>query len=298
MTRIMMAVKNLENAHTMLPVLKALRLPEPEIRLAHVIEPPGGTLGKMLLTASEGDYIAQYLNNKTFAADALLGTVAQELEQGGMRADREVSEGSPAPLLAESSAAFAADLLAISLAPAQGWSEAWLGARVARRLLLESTTSLLICRPEAPGGTAPLQHAILATDHSPYADRCVERFIALAPRGVTHVTVMTAFQGDLVSSLGPFVGQLGVDVSRWINDKLHEENTDVIRQLEAAGYVCRSEVRESTVQEAIAASLRENEAGLVVLGAQGHSFVERLAMGSVSLHETLHGSAHLLVLRN
>ncbi len=292
--RILMGIKDFTSARTIVSTLGPLGWPNAEIRVVHVLEAPGGLVGKMLLTASEGDYIAQYLHTQRYIGNTLCESVCKELNQLGYKADYEVLEGSPAERLHEASTAFAADLIALYLPHQSAW-DAWFSARVARRLLLDANTSLLICRPEVEG--APVTHAVFASDHSPYADRCALRLLALAPRGLSAITVMTAYQRDLVSSLGPFVGQLGLDVSTWVREKLQTENSQVLSQFEAAGYACRSEVREATVHEAIEASLAENKAGLLILGAQGHGFVERLTMGSVSLHETLYSRVPLLVLR-
>lgn len=292
--RIVMGVKEYESGQLIIEALEKLELPQPEIILVHALEAPGGSLGKLILTASEGDYIAQYLNNQRELAETMGQALLASLERKGIPARFQLSESGASELIEETSRGAQADLISLYLHPKKTW-DGFFGARVARRLLSEAERSLFICRPPIAG--ADPRHAVFATDHSPYADRCLERLISMRPAGIESITVMTAYQRDLVASLGPFVGQLGLDVSRWVKDKLHEENSQALSQLKAAGWHVHSEVRESTVYEAIAASMEANRAGLLILGAQGHGFVQRLTMGSVSLHETLYGKYPILVLR-
>jgi nucleotide-binding universal stress UspA family protein len=58
------------------------------------------------------------------------------------------------------------------------------------------------------------------------------------------------------------------------------------------------EIRQEEVHEAIVHSMEQNQAYLLVLGAQGHSFVERMTMGSVSMHEVIYGRHPVLVIRD
>lgn len=292
--RIVMGVKEYESGQMMINAIGELAFPSPEIEVVHAIEAPGGALGKVILTASEGDFIAQYLNNQRYMGQTMLEALGKSLEKSGMKAKLRLVDAGPSEAIEEASRQSGADLISIFLQPKKSW-DGFFGARVARRLLSEADRSLFICRPPRQG--TDMRHAVFATDHSPYADRCLERLLSMRPAGIETLTVMTAYQRDLVASLGPFVGQLGLDVSRWVRDKLHEENGQALERIRAAGWDGRSEVRESTVYEAIAASMEAHKAGLLILGAQGHGFVERLTMGSVSLHETLYGRYPILVLR-
>lgn len=294
--QIVMGVKEYETGHAMIQYLEQLQFPDPQVCVVHVNEPPGGgTLGNMLLTAGEGEFIAQYMNNQDFIAHTMGHTIYDELRQHGIKAEMQVLNGSPGELLLEISRSRQADLILMHM-PQKGTVGGLFGARVARKLLMEADTSLLIHRSLVMA--QPIRgQVVFATDHSPYAERCLQRLVEMKPQGLQRITVMTAYQRDLLSSLKPFVSQLRVDPGRWVEDKLHEENSRTIQKLEAAGWRCASEVREGNVHEAIEASMTQNNADLLILGAQGHGFVKRLTMGSVSLHEALYGRYPILLLR-
>jgi len=294
--RIVMGVKEYESGLDMVRSLERLAFPKPQVDVVHVLEAPGGALGQFLLSASEGDFIAQYRNNQEFVARNMVGALCQDLESRGIRARSQVYDGKLGEQLLEYLEAQEVDLVTVFLAR-QGPIEGRFAARLAKRLLAEAKTSLLFCK-HGIDVRGDRERAVFATDHSDYARRCLDRFLAIAPRGIKHITVMTAFQKELTSALGPFVGHLGLDVSRWVQERLRVESDRVAERLLAAGYEVSIEIRQEEVPEAIVHSMEQNQAYLLVLGAQGHSFVERMTMGSVSMHEVIYGRHPVLVIRD
>jgi nucleotide-binding universal stress UspA family protein len=52
------------------------------------------------------------------------------------------------------------------------------------------------------------------------------------------------------------------------------------------------------IHEAIDRALDQASAELLILGAKGHSLLERLTLGSVSLHQAISGPCSVLILRH
>jgi nucleotide-binding universal stress UspA family protein len=67
-----------------------------------------------------------------------------------------------------------------------------------------------------------------------------------------------------------------------------------LRPLNAA---CESVVVEGLPIPAIREAMRETESQLLILGAKGHSLLERLSLGSVSYHFAIGEAVNLLILR-
>jgi len=76
-----------------------------------------------------------------------------------------------------------------------------------------------------------------------------------------------------------------------------ERNEQVCERLRALGAQCESRVEEAHPNEAIQNAMKETEADLLILGAQGHGFWDRLAIGSISFHQAIAEPHSVLLLR-
>ncbi len=292
--RIVMGVKSYETAHRLVQAVERLNFDAPMVDAVHVLEPPGGALGKFFLTASEGEFFSQFLANEEFKARTLLRAVTDELHRRLLQSHAHILEGDPCAEILAYAHDHRADLLAVHLQNGS-YTDAVLATKLARKLLIRSPISVLYHK-EHPQHN-PISKVVFATDHSSYAQDSLKKFIELHPKGVEHVTVMTAFPTELVPAISPLLGQIPVDVQKWARGKFEEENEKSVEILRKAGFSADSELREGPVQDAISASMGKNHAGLLVLGSQGHGFLERLAIGSVSFQETIYGPFPTLVIR-
>jgi nucleotide-binding universal stress UspA family protein len=166
---------------------------------------------------------------------------------------------------------------------------------VGRALAIGAQQSILVAKGDRKG--APIR-AVFATDHSEYAGRCLDKFIALAPRGLAHVTVMTADRdrdGLPVRFLPP-EGSAQQTMAR-VHERLFESNGRVARRLAEAGIEAEPRVFEGIPDEAIRRAMEETGSNLLILGARGHGLFERLAIGSTSLHQVMVEPHSVLVLR-
>jgi len=177
----------------------------------------------------------------------------------------------------------------------KGAARAFLTGSVGRGLTIAAHQSLLIAHgwPSEIGRV----RAVFATDHSDYANRCLAELLRLAPGGISHLTVVTVYPIDTASALRAFLPAGVGDPAEWIRKDLCERNANVIRQLAPLGCEFDSRIEDGYVEEVLPGVLREIGADLLILGAQGHGFTDRLNMGSTSLHEVLSEPVPVLVLR-
>lgn len=155
-----------------------------------------------------------------------------------------------------------------------------------RGLATHSTQSFLVAHGEvAPAGPV---RCVFATDNSIFADTAFERFLQWLPRGISEITVFTAIE--------PFRS----------SDQASTENHAVAAAKRCAELSARLQkmmirstirLRIGNVSEEIEEAMKDTRADLLILGARGHGFAERLLLGSVSTHIVDSAKYPVLVLR-
>jgi nucleotide-binding universal stress UspA family protein len=166
---------------------------------------------------------------------------------------------------------------------------------VGRKLVTSSPTSLLITRTELTS-QEPVD-AVFATDHSDYASRCVDALLKLAPRGLKRLTIMTAYPREMVRSLRNFSPEVPPHLGQWLEAHLNEQNQKVQERLKGLGVALQSRVIARDPDAAIEESMKATSSKLLIMGAQGHGFWERLATGSHTFRQAVSGKHSLLILR-
>lgn len=214
----------------------------------------------------------------------------------GAAGRHELADGSPGDVLESIAEGEKADLIVAGAVQRSALGQIFFGS-VARSLCLGAKRSLLITKNNERVST-PLK-ALFATDHSAYADRCLQRLVEMAPQGLSAVDVATAFEIDpLVREvLERGSAKLDDDVEKWIVDRLEAQTQGVADALNAAGYLSQARLVRGHPNEAIQRAMRESGASLLIVGAQGHGFLERTFIGSVSLHQVVAERYPVLLLR-
>jgi nucleotide-binding universal stress UspA family protein len=277
-------------------LLKKIAFVGGEVEVVHVVPPPvfpGGELLPVLSGIAAQFYEGQELPDASLA----VAHVAEALGSTYPTTETVIT-GTPATMLLAAAESAGAQLLALNASHDPAWKTAFVGS-VARAAVLDAGESVLLARPAALPDR-PL-HAVFATDHSPYADRCAALLGELLPLGVAELTVLTAFpiaamrEQLLAQSKGEAVAGDQVEHS------LRVRNADIIARLDAAfgdsPPVMQSRILDKPIDDAIAETMTETHADLLILGAQGHSFTERLTVGSVSFRYALSSSYSVLLLR-
>jgi len=223
-----------------------------------------------------------------------------------LKADRKpathIYRGNPAQMLMQHADGVHADLLAVN-APQDGPLLGFLNSSVARDLVIGARESVLLARGDATmknTSSHPIR-AVLATDHSLYMDHCVEQLIQFCPHGLEHLTVLTAYPRVELERLQPYLAHLSVDLTGAMERDLEERNRSLVRRIADAfrplGTCVTSQVSDKPADSAITHVMEETAADLLILGAQGHTLLERLTLGSVSFHQAMTARCSVLVLR-
>jgi nucleotide-binding universal stress UspA family protein len=178
----------------------------------------------------------------------------------------------------------AADLI-IAGSGHKGSLETFLMGSVTRALVVEAKRSVLVGKRAMSAGDKV--SAVLATDHSEYADRCVDLLVRLAPAGLGKVTIVSADTSDKEVR----------SVTTEYEGALRSRNEIVAGKLAGLGCDVEALVLQGSANEVIDAAMEKTGADLLILGAHGHGFLERLLMGSTAMHMVANSPWNVLVLR-
>jgi Universal stress protein UspA and related nucleotide-binding proteins len=247
--------------------------------------------------------VADTLRAEEDAGHALSREVECEIARGGLEpGDAVVSIGPAAQELIDHADRTGASLIAVG-SSGKGPVRALLAGSVSRALVVGAHQSVLIARsgkseeaPAAEGDNPPLR-VVLATDHSAYMDRCIPRLLDLAPRGIAHLTVVTCYPRESARSVRHLLPEFIQDPAELIWRRLEERNECVIQQLAPLGCTFDHRVVDARPDDGIRTVMAETGADLLIVGAQGHGFFERLTLGSTSFHHAIAEPYSVLVLR-
>lgn len=275
-----------------LDLFTKLQFPNPELALIHSANPVMAFAPANLNSESADAYRKLV---ETQGAEAL-EKVTRSAEARGLATRSKIVFGSAAEGLIAEAESFDAELVCVTATHTGKWSSTYLGS-VSRALAISCPRSVLVTKGELKTNE-PLK-VVIATDHSAYADKCVEKFISLRPAGVSEVHVVCAYdiddhEADVLHKNLPMLGGM---VDSYIEDTTAEMNRKVVGMLVAAGYVATDRVVRGAANDAIRQAMQDTRADLLVLGSQGHGFVERFMLGSTSLHQVIAEPYPVLVVR-
>lgn len=270
-----------------------LDFPNQEIFFLHCVEPVPQYAPPMpetaLNTGAWMKHLRQAGKDAIQKAEAIAG--ARNVPSQGI-----VVDGSPSANLLSFADQHGAELIAVGSARPDRISGIFFGS-VARGLAIGAKQSLLVTKSDAqPAG--PLK-AIFATDHSEYANRCLEKLILWAPKGLVSIDIATTYEinHDAAKMLSRDLPDLGGNVEQIIEQHLSGRMEEVAQKLDSAGFSSRTFLRRGHPNKALSKIMEESGANLMIVGAQGHGFLERLLIGSVSLHQVVAEQYPVLLIR-
>lgn len=137
---------------------------------------------------------------------------------------------------------------------------------------------------------------LLATDGSSFAEEATWLLAHLPHAAPLELTVLSVVQV-------PFVPSARASQS-WMTQCVESEKSfakrtfdEVRRMFEGADVTLRHEIREGHLGETIVETARDDGAQLIVLGAKGHSTVDRILLGSTSDYVATHAPCSVMVVR-
>ncbi len=242
------------------------------------------------------DVAAQYAKTTTSLGELALSEATAMFDAQGLPAEARLTHGEPSRRLVEEAERLGADLIAVYAVQSERAGSSAVGS-VSHALVVASTASVLVAKGE-PKGSDPLR-AVFATDHSPYSALCLDRLLALAPKGIEEIDVVSAWEIDDQEAelLEKNLAMLGGDADRWIEEAVEARNAEVCERLEAAGYRTRSLVRRGDPNVVIQGAMAEAEADLLIVGSQGSGAMSRALVGSVSLNQVSTETYSVLIVR-
>lgn len=239
--------------------------------------------------------VAEIMRARETQADHSLEAAAKLLAEAGIPCDNIKELDTPRHLILSTARSIEACLIASGSERKGFFGSLFLGS-LTKALTVEAATSLLIGkkRLEKEGKLT----AVMATDHSDTFEECLQAFFRLAPKGIGRLIVMTSFNYTAaLYTLGYADPALSAYAPQEVAKGLKEETEALAKRLVGMADTVEVQVREGHPNEAIRATMEEADADLLILGAQGHGFMERLALGSISMHQVVSEPHNLLILR-
>ena len=204
-------------------------------------------------------------------------------------------EGFPINSLNEMAANRSIDLIAVT-SSVRSSVGAFFGGSVARGLVINSKQSLLVAR-QGFNTDHPLK-VVFATDQSPYCGECMKALIKMVPKGITEMTVLTVYERSKHESvLALMRGGNKQETLDQTAAKLTAKAEELAKWLTENGIPSISKLVSGNVEETIHNFMHQSKADLLIVGSQGHGFLDRLVIGSTSLHQVTGEQYPVLVLR-
>jgi nucleotide-binding universal stress UspA family protein len=235
--------------------------------------------------------IVEIQNERRIQGEARVAELAKELEGLGVACTSVTRLGNPAHEITVVAREQVADLV-VAGSQHKGSLESFIMGSVTRALVSESRLSILV-------GKSPLKakdklDAVFATDHSDYATQCLDLLLRQAPKGLDKITVVSADTSD------PGLA----DVLRTENPEglgpeqvLERKNEAVCARLRPIATSVDSIVLKGRVNDVLNAAMEQTRADLLILGAHGKGFLERIVMGSTAMYMVANAPWNVLVLR-
>jgi nucleotide-binding universal stress UspA family protein len=135
---------------------------------------------------------------------------------------------------------------------------------------------------------------VVGTDGSSGAEAAIQKVIELASGSGATVNLVCAYPGrSTLERIGMSARQESVDMRGVAADVIARD----ARRLEEAGFQVEKHVREGEPAHVILDVADEQNAELIVVGAQGSSSGRRFTLGGVPSKLSHHASASLLIVR-
>jgi nucleotide-binding universal stress UspA family protein len=265
-----------------------LRFPKPQIDLMHAVVPITWWAGDTVVSA---DLAQQTLDAQREEGENILERARALYKGTDAQIGLHLDFGSPSERLLDELRSHPADLVVVGGHP-RGTFAAWASGSVGRNLVVNSESSLLVVK----GGirTEGPVDLVIATDHSGYVESCVDQLIAWAPAGFGNILVVTATDFDTDSETVASIAER----HRGLRAEYQSRGERLAARLKP---LCSGNVDVDVVDgnpgEVLADAMQRTGAELLVLGAQGHGWFDRLAYGSVSYRQVVSQPYPVLVLR-
>jgi nucleotide-binding universal stress UspA family protein len=263
-----------------------MKFPDASAVLVHTVEPVLPDGGFMPETSTSP--IVEIQRQRKQDGERRMGEAAKDLQARGVTCTTVTAFGNPAHEITALAEKESADMV-VAGSGRKGALESFVMGSVTRALVIEAKRSILVGKREAKGGDKI--DAVFATDHSDYANTCVDHLVRLAPQGLGKITVVSADTTD--ENIAAVLAAEG----RSPDEILTSSNTSVAKKLQSIATETDSVVLRGRVGDVITAAMEQSRADLLIIGAHGHGFLERLLIGSTAMQMVGNSPWNVLVVR-
>lgn len=273
-------------------MLRRLRFPAREVDLVHAVSPVTWWAGDLAVSA---ELAQETLDAQKRTGESVLSEAGERFAGLAPLVSPYLEYGAAADRLVLHAQERNADLIAVGGHQRRALS-AFLAGSVGRGLVVSAPESLLVVKGSIPE-EGPIR-AVLATDHSDYALRCVESLLAFAPEGIGFLTILTAFPREEMDALRAHLPDVASGAADAVLDSLRAKGEHLRARLSPlVGDQSEVRVEDGYPDEVIPAVMAQTHADLLIVGARGHGWLDRLTLGSVSFHQVVGEPYPVLVLR-
>jgi nucleotide-binding universal stress UspA family protein len=293
---VLVGVDDAVTAESLSAEVASIGLADANVTLAFVVEILGGTVfeepNRLHSTA-----IQEFTKTQLELANTILLDSAKSFKGHGLSTSSKILTGLTANALVNFANEVGTDLIVVGHSGKNLLERVVVGS-VSRKLILNAKQSILISK-NIKKAIKPIT-LVLATDHSEYASRCIDKLLSWSPQNIARVIVTTVYPEQLLKTMGAILENFKADVSAWVKEGLIKKNAAIADKFRIAlpTTTISSRVEAGQVSDVLDNVMKEEQADLLVVGAQGHGFVDRITLGSVSLDQVLHHSYSVLVVRD
>lgn len=282
-----------------LTLLGRLKFADLHLDLLHVFQPLSAAVTAEISGPEPGGYVpAEALDHMEEAnrarGEAILEQALAKAKKLELHPTGTLMLGFPAQQILSYADETHSDLVCVT-AHRHGAFECFVLGSVCRALVIAAKQSILIAKGN-PEDTGDLK-VVVATDHSSYSNRCMEKLFRLAPAGLGEVTVLSVVEPDMFIPVSPEAAKVMVEEEQKHWDEVKCKTEQLCRRFQELGATTHSKVLMDDPKTQIAETMHETGADLLIMGAQGHGFLERIAAGSVSLQQVVAENYPVLIIR-
>lgn len=284
--KIVLGIHPAHDAKPLVGVVKGLAWPSAEVHVVAVVE---SVVVDTPFAFGDGSVPAQVYSQIQEATEQAARKVAAEFTG----AQVATPAGDPATELNDYAKAHNADLIVVG-SERKGFFGSLFFGSVSRGLTLHGDRSLLLVKQPA----ADWETMVFATDLSDYSQHVWQEFVTKRPGCLRKLHVICALD---VQTPNPhwFWPNLGDYMS------IPEPNAEQIQTQLAEKFPASALPEVEVVHEVVSTDpksglereVESRGAGALIVGGKGHTWADRVFIGSVALHHTVHGEQNLWVVR-
>ncbi len=262
-------------------ILSRLRIEETCVELVHVDEtPPAYPDGDQSWTPDFLEVQQKFDESIMFKAEKLA-------TEKGFSHSTLVVLGNPADVLMDRATATFCDLIAVGSTMRSKFASLFFGS-VGRALTIGAHQSVLISKGKG-ASKGPLT-VLVTTDHSEYADRAIATFASMRPKGINRLVLITALNDKLI-------GHVNKGKAIEIEEYMRSKSNYLVNNLNEVGIPSEYRIIPGELDAVINEQMSDIDADFLIMGAQGHGFIDRILIGSNSLRQVVASQHSVLLLR-